>query len=176
MARVNLKAETIGKVSHLRQTLELIIALCKLTFRMQITVRTCVQLNDSRADTVCRFNLSTVRRNENGNPAASFTQRRDEMRKAIFFARHFQTTFRCALFALFWHNANGMRFMAQSDRLHFIRCCHFKIQRHGQMLNKGINVCVCDVAAVFTQMSGNDICTSVFRQFRSARRIGSAMV
>jgi hypothetical protein len=65
-----------------------------------------------------------------------------------------------------------MRQMPKSDRLHFDRRGHFKIQRPGQFLFQPGNIGVNDVPPVFPEVGCNAIRATFDRQLGGSNRVG----
>ena len=98
---------------------------------MGIAVSTCVQFDHFGANAVRCFNLAFVSGDKDRHTAPCVPQWRDEMSQPVFFTGDFKAALGCAFLPFFRHDAHCMRFVPQSDFLHFVRRRHFKVEWNG---------------------------------------------
>jgi hypothetical protein len=129
-----------------------------------------MQFHHRRPDARRRLDLRAVVADEQRHPAARVAQRRDEIGQPVFVARHVKPAFGRALLALFGHDADRMRAVAQGDGLHFGRCRHLEVQRH-RIAAISRRYRRRDMAPVLAQMRGDAVGPGLLAS--SAARTGS---
>ena len=157
---------------HLAKPGEFRVAVVKPALGMGIAISPGVKFDDLRSDAVRRFDLALIRGDEDRDPASRITQGRDEMREAILVLGHFQPAFGRAFLALFRHDADRVRPVAQSDGLHLIGGRHLEVERDGKRLGQPLDVGVRDMAAVFAQMRRDPVRPRLLRSLRGPDRVG----
>ena len=131
-----------------------------------------VQLNYRRAHIAGGLDLRFIGINKQRHADARLSQRMGEIGHALLLRQHIQPAFSGDFGAFFRHQAHILRHHFQRIGQHFIGERHFQIHARFDGGADGEHVVVADMAAVFTQMQGNQIGTVGFGQERRFQGAG----
>ena len=116
-----------------------------------------MELDHRGADAVGGLDLRAVGGDEDRDPAAGVAQRRDEAGEAVLLARDLEAALGGALLAALGDDADGVRPVAERDRLHLGGRGHLEVQGQRQRGHQRRDVGVGDVAAVLAQVRGDAV-------------------
>ncbi len=179
VAGVDFKPERMGEGGHVGQASQFRVAGIRVALVMGVAIGAGVEFDDRCAIRWAGLDLRAVGGNEDRHTAPRVAQRCNEMGQFVFLPRDLETAFGRPFLALFRHDADGVRSVAQRDGLHLGRCGHLEVERDGQDLGQPFDIPVRDVAAILAQMRGNSVGSGLLRQKRSAdwvRKGGAAGV
>ena len=131
-----------------------------------------VQLNHRRAHIAGGLDLCFIGINKQRHADACLSERVGKIGHALLLRQHIKPAFGGHFGALFRHQTHILRHHFQRIGQHFIGERHFQIHARFDGGADGEHVVVADMAAVFTQMQGNQIGAVGFGQKRRFQRAG----
>ena len=137
-----------------------------------IGIRTGVQFDNGRTDIISGLDLRVVGIDKQGHADACIGQDFGELGHFILLRQYVQTAFCGHFLAFFRHDAHIFRHHVERVFQHFFRQRHFQIQARADGVFNGEHVRIFNMAAVFTQVHGNQICAVGFRNQRRFDRAG----
>ena len=111
-----------------------------------------MEFDDRRAKPESRIKLTLACFDKQRNANTGIGQPANNRRELVVKSCRIKPALCCAFFALFRHDAGGVRFVAQRDLQHFLSRGHFQIERQiGCGLDTG-KVLIADMATIFAKV------------------------
>ena len=169
---MDLEAQALGEGRHFDQARQFRVAVVPAFLGPGVAIGAGMQLDHLRADAVGGLDLGCIRGNEDADAAPRLAQGGDVVGEVVLLACDLEAAFGRPLLALFGHDADRVRPVAQGDGLHLGRRGHLEVQRTVQRLYQRLDIGVRDVAPVLAQMRRNAVGARRLGDARRAHRVG----